>query len=495
MLHLGARPRGIEVAQFQLQPVPSRPHILACEDFHALTGFQFVGERHDGPVHLGSPAAVPDFGMDVIGEIQWRRPVGEIDHVALRGEGVDAILCHVKTELFRNGAGISSFFVPVQHLPQPGDFFLVSAGHGLLRIGALVAPVRTDTQLCLVVHLLRTDLDFENFAFGAEHGGVQRAVTVLLRARDIIVELIGDVAPQPVHQSQRRVTIADFGHQYPHRANIVYLREADTLVLHFAPDAVDVFCAALDFELQAGVVEHPTQVALHAFDELIALQPFAIEQPGDLAVGFGIDVPEREILQLPLEVSYPQAMSQRRIHVEHLLTDPGALRLIVLDGSDGHRAFRQFDQGDAHVIHHGDQHFPDIVFLALCLTEHRIAFFQWQLRDGRHLQHALNQPGHGLAGLAGHLLQGQAFFAHGPVQGAGDETVGIHLQFGEDPGDIQAGEKHIGFEQGVTGLFGDRLLRPAQQLTNRQETLSLRADRRLRQRRQPAIEVDVTVGQ
>ena len=48
--------------------------------------------------------------------------VGEVHHVALQGKHVHPVLGHLETELLGDVLGIAGLLVPVQHLPQPGDF-------------------------------------------------------------------------------------------------------------------------------------------------------------------------------------------------------------------------------------------------------------------------------------------------------------------------------------------------------------------------------------
>jgi hypothetical protein len=72
----------------------------------------------------------------------------------------------------------------------------------------LVAPVRGDAELGVLVHLARADLHFERLALRADHRGVQRAVVVALGLGDVVVELARDRRPQVVHHAERGVALA-----------------------------------------------------------------------------------------------------------------------------------------------------------------------------------------------------------------------------------------------------------------------------------------------
>ena len=81
---------------------------------------------------------------------------------------------------------------------------------------------------------------------------MQRAVAVLFRVGDVIVEFFRDMAPQGVDDAQRGVAIAHFGHQHPHGTHVIDLAEGQTLALHFAPDGIDVFGPAADVRINPG---------------------------------------------------------------------------------------------------------------------------------------------------------------------------------------------------------------------------------------------------
>src|SRR5690606_18869555 len=139
-----------------------------------------------------------------------------------------------------------------EYLPQPCDFFLVAADALAIAVRSLVTPVGTDTKFGLLVHIEGAYLHFEHLAFGADHRRVQRAIAVVLRIGDVVVEFIRHIAPQAMHDAERAVAIPHLGHQYAHGANIVDLRKADTLALHFSPDAVDMLGAPGKLRGDAG---------------------------------------------------------------------------------------------------------------------------------------------------------------------------------------------------------------------------------------------------
>ena len=399
---------------------------------------------------------MPHFGVHVVGKVQRGGAVGEVHHVALWGEHVHPVLGHLETELLGDVPGIAGLLVPVQHLPQPGDFFLVSAGGTIARIGALVTPVGADPQLRLLVHLAGADLYFQHLALGAHHGRVQGAVTVLLGIGDIVVKLIRDVVPQPVHQAQGGVAVGNSRHQDAYGADIVDLGKANTLALHLPPDAVDVLGPAIYLHRQPGVAQHRGQFILDPGDKLVAFHSFTIEQSGDLAVGVTVDVTKRQIFQLPLEMADTQAMGQWCVNVKYLTGDRQAALFVVLDGAYGAGALRQLDQCDPHIVHQRHQHFADIVLLILCLAQHWPVVTGAQFADCRHPGNAVNQALHRGTENLGHPRRPQPLLPHRAIENPRQQAVRAHLQLSQDQGYIEARQKAVCFHRPVPAVHAAR---------------------------------------
>ena len=121
---------------------------------------------------------------------------------------------------------------------------------------------------------------------------MQGLVTVLLRGRDIVIELIGDHAPEVMHNAKRGVAVANFRHQNAYGTYIEYLREIEFLRLHLAPDAVDVLCAPCHFRIDIGPVQLPAQLFGHFHDESFAIHATLIQQAGNTLVIVFLQVSE-----------------------------------------------------------------------------------------------------------------------------------------------------------------------------------------------------------
>jgi len=437
---LRPRPRRGDVTQVRVQPIAARGAVLAGDDFDLFTGLQAVVERHDTPIDLGAPAVVADFGVHAVGKVQRRGALRQVDGVAVGGEDVDPVRLDVDAQLFRQAADIAEFFVPFQHLAQPGDFLFVLVGPGL-DVGALVAPVRAHPQLRLFVHGVSADLHFQHLALGADHRSVQRAVAVFLGVGDVVVELLGDVPPQGVDDAQRGVAVAYFRDQHAHGAHVVDLAEGQALALHFAPDGIDVLGPAADVGVDAGGLQLSPQLAHHVGDETLTVKPPLMQQRGDLFVLVGLEVPEGQVFQFPLDMADTQAMGERRVDIEDLAGHAVALLIVGgLHRTDRAGAFGQLDQGDAHVVDHCHQHLAQVLDLALGAQHHGLARTEAGT-DGRHAQHAIDQFGHHGTKTLADGGQRNMPFPHAAIEHGGDQRILVQLEIGENLGDFQAGAK------------------------------------------------------
>ncbi len=241
-----------------------------------------------------------------------------------RGENVHPVRLDIDPQLIGQTTDIAQFFMPFKNLTQPGNLLFVMIGTGF-DVGAFVTPVRANAQFSLFVHGVGADLHFQHLAFGPDDGGMQRAIAVFLGVGDVVVELLGNMPPQGMHDAQRGVAIAHFRDQHAQRTHVVDLTERQTFALHFAPDGIDVFGSAADVSGDAGGLQFVVELRHDLADETLAIQPALVQQFGDLLVLVRLQVAERQVFQLPLDVADAQAVGQRRIDVEDFPRHPVTL--------------------------------------------------------------------------------------------------------------------------------------------------------------------------
>ena len=85
-----------------------------------------------------------------------------------------------------------------------------------------------------------------------------------------------------------------------------------------------------------------------------------------LAVGLRLEVLEREVLELPLDLPHPQPMGQRGVDLHRLAGDP---RLLLgrqaLERAHVVEPVGELDDDHPHVLGHGHEHLPDVLGLLL----------------------------------------------------------------------------------------------------------------------------------
>ena len=103
--------------------------LAACGDnLDDVTRFQPILERHESVVDLCADAAMPDIGVDQIGEVEWRRAGGQLLHIALRSEHVDLILEDIESDPLKEFRCVRHVTLPLQELAQPGVRICTSRG-------------------------------------------------------------------------------------------------------------------------------------------------------------------------------------------------------------------------------------------------------------------------------------------------------------------------------------------------------------------------------
>ena len=156
---------------------------LRGDDLDLVAVLQLGAQRHQPAVDLGADAGVADLRVHRVGEIDRRGAARQRDQVALRGEGEDLVLEHLELGVLEEFLGPGGMLEDIQQLAQPAVLPPVDLAGALL-----VAPVRRDAELGDLVHLAGADLHLDALLLGADHAGVQRAVIVRLRGRDVVLE-------------------------------------------------------------------------------------------------------------------------------------------------------------------------------------------------------------------------------------------------------------------------------------------------------------------
>src|SRR3954471_23012072 len=131
------------------QPVARRAALaLGGQDLDDVARLQLVVQRHDLAVDARADAAVAELGVDLVGEVERRRPGGERLDLALRGEDEDLLVEEVDLQVLHELLGVLELLLPVEHRAQPLELALTLRGGLAARPRALlVDPVGGDAEL------------------------------------------------------------------------------------------------------------------------------------------------------------------------------------------------------------------------------------------------------------------------------------------------------------------------------------------------------------
>ena len=405
-------------------------------------------------VDLRAAAAVAQVRVHRVGEVDRRRTGRQVDDLALRRQHVDRVGEQRLLERREPLARVGDRVLPVEHLPQPRDAVLeprIVPGRRAL----LVAPVGGDAVLGVLVHLAGADLHLERLPLRPDHRGVQRAVVVRLRLRDVVVELAGQRRPQVVHDAERRVARLHVVDDDAHRADVVERLDARLLAAHLAPDAEDVLGPAAHVGPDPRRGELALERRDHVLDVALAVEPALVDQLRDLPVGLRLDRAERQVLELPLELPDAEPVRERRVEVEHLARGLAPQRLVRRhEPAERREPLGELEDHDPDVLDHREQHLAEVLRLRRALLRRRADAAR---PDRVHARDAGDEPRHVVAEARGDLggVERTAARQHGEQRAA--DRRRIQLQPRDDACDPESAvDELLAVGAGLVAGAGER---------------------------------------
>ena len=155
----------------------------------------------------------------------------------------------------------------------------------------------------------------------------------------------------------------------------------------------------------------------------------------DGAVALGVEVEQREVFELPLDLLHAEAVRDGGVDL-HRLEGFDALLLLALIGHRAHivQTVGHLDEDDADVLGHGQQHLAHILHLL---------FFDACILHARELGDALNDVGHRAAEAARDVVMRERGVLDRVVQQRRDDRVLVEPHLRRDDGGGNA-VRHIG---------------------------------------------------
>ena len=304
----------------------------------------------------------------------------------------------------------------LRHLGRRADAFLVE-------------DMRGDAVLGDLVHLLGADLQLDALVAGADHGGVDRAVVVLLRRRDVVLEAAGHDRPGGVDDAERAIAGLDVVDDDAEAEDVGQLLEADRLALHLGPDRKRLLAPAIDPRAEPVLAQILGELALDLADQIAVALGERIEPLHHHRIGFGIEGAEGQILQLLAHFLHAHAPGQRRVDVERLLGDaPARGRRHEVQRAHVVQAVGELDQQHADVVGDRQQQLAQVLGL-LGLARDQLE----PLQLGQALDQRADFGAEQLVDLGARRLG----VLDGVVQQRGDDGGVVELEVGEDRRDFE----------------------------------------------------------
>src|SRR5664280_581022 len=225
---------GLDQTQAGVKPVSAGTTLLGGQDLHLLAGLQFVVKRNKLVIDLGTPAAIANVGMDMIGKVDRGGTSRQVDDIAVRCEDVDAILENIGLHTVNKFLGIIDVAAPFHHTTEPVDAFIVFVA----RATFLITPMGGDTKLGIFIHFDGTDLHFHRAAIVIYDRSVERLVEIILGGGDVIIEFIGNGPPMGVNNAQSGITGRNIGNYEPDSAHVPHQVEGFAFLHHLFIDGI-----------------------------------------------------------------------------------------------------------------------------------------------------------------------------------------------------------------------------------------------------------------
>ncbi len=268
--------------------------------------------------------------------------------------------------------------------------------------------MRCNARLRHDVHGLGTHLKLDAGAERPYERGVQRLVTIDLGDGNVVLEFARQRFVQLMQNTQCGIAACDTTYDDAKAIDVGHLGERQMLLIHLAIDGIQGFFASVDVHLHGCLAEGGVHLGLNAFDDITPAPARARQGFGQGRITPGVQVLKGQVLQLAVGRVQTQAVGNGRVDVQGFAGNTGPFASgDITQRTHVVAAVREFDENDADVAGHGQQHFAE----GLCLI--LFAGIELQLFQ---LGEAIHQLGHRGAKTLNQFRFGDAAILDGIVQ-------------------------------------------------------------------------------
>ena len=298
-------------------------------------------------------------------EIYDRRAERKRDNVSLGGEHEGLVVEYICLERVEELVGVGSIRLG---LDESRDPLKLVVDIELRLLSALVLPMRADTVFCYLVHLPGPYLNLERNTVAADDSGVERAVHIGLRSRDIVLKSSGHRLEHLVDKSERGVALELGIDDYSHRVEVIDLVKALILIEHLAVDTVYGFYSSRKLEMYVILAKLLIYYSSYVFDKSDALSVLLVDIIPYLVVSDRVEVGDTEIFELLLDLLHTETVCKRRVYVHSLKRGRASLGIgLYRECAHIVKSVAELDEDDSDVSRHREQHLTQIFNMCLLL--------------------------------------------------------------------------------------------------------------------------------
>ena len=365
---------------------------LGGNDLHDIAVFQGGIDTHDPVVDLGTYQRIAHTGVDGIRKVNGCGACRQRHDLALGGKHKDLVVEHVDLQGVHIVLSIG-ILLALQQAADPLKVLLIAIPCALL-----VLPVGSNTVFCRFVHIPRPDLHLKGNALCADDGGVQTLVHVGLRGGNIVFKPSRHQIEQVVNMTQHIVAIGNGIHDDPECVDIIQFIQGLALLIHLPVDGVNVFDPTIGGVVQTHAHQTFLHLVLNGIHKSLILLFMGRQIAHNALISYRIQIPQRNILQFPLDLLHTEPVRQRRIHVHGFPTlDDLLFRGLVLHSAHVVQPVRNLDEHHPDILGHSHEHLSQIF--------HLLFFAAGKIRAGQ-LGNTLYQLRSGVAEALGNILIG-----------------------------------------------------------------------------------------
>ena len=175
----------------------------------------------------------------------------------------------------------------LDELCDPGKLF-VDVG---FVVGAeLIFPMRGDTELCNVVHLVSTYLHLKGYTVASDNCGMKRAIHIWLRGGDVILEASGHGFEKLVNETENGIALKFGIDDYAERIKIVDLVKCLALIIHFPIKAVNRFYTAFKEKIDIVLAKLCIYLGTRGLDKSETQAVFSLDLTRHLVVSYRVKI-------------------------------------------------------------------------------------------------------------------------------------------------------------------------------------------------------------